>query len=817
MGHGDPFEVAIGIVFSEILATTIQCLTSVAAFTRDYRLYLYDNASSEETERFLHRFLETRRIPHIYVKSSVNVGCIPSRNILFSLAIEPYFVCLDNDVVVGEGWCEAVLKPLKGDPGVWQVGAIPVFGVLDNRMVGRKLTAARVQGKADYVEGWCFAVNRKRIMDEFGFLVDNANLDFFWGEDSDLSLRIHERGGKIVAVPVPVVHLRHQTHPLLDHVPHRRSDDYREHNLEYLVRRWTQGGKVRPSAEVTLKAPQFGPAGQPDRLLVHRGGTAFGDLIMLTAMFRGLREQYPEREIHFFGRKAAQQILGNSPYIDRFLPIPYTRQNILALRRRVSQFHDLHYRQTLNTFDGDVINAYELCCRHVGVTPSSYAPVFCPTAQDLSEAYELLYDLDPALISDGFVLMHVETAPLRRLPDATALEVARRLASKGHKVVFVGLEADYAKRAEAMGGCPPTVHFLQEVGHTYRTRTMFTIPIYARLLIAVDSSFSHAAGALGTPSVLTFASMDSRLRATHFRNAHVLQKHVACGPCNQNAAECLACPGGIAPCMQAFTAEEIVETALEVLKGNAPSQALRHEDLEKRIMVPAESPSCFSCSMGTTEGITRIKNYAFYQCCECETILSHRVEELNDLGPVIIDDCLSNEDRRALAERAAQFMDACKGRMRKRTRFLCVHCEGSKPIWQGLPFDIEEVEIPMSTWVQDEALTNALCETVGNTGPQTVGIFLDDVLNRSNNPQALIQMIRERVRKTPILGRLPISDYYRSGLFRRNCWHHFITPIAGQNRWVPSAQAFVQLLRDAGFDCRITGTRESQEIVFHAT
>jgi ADP-heptose:LPS heptosyltransferase len=800
-----------------MLPTTVQCLASVAAFTQDYRLYLFDNVSSAATERCVRDFLETRHISHIYVKSSVNAGCIAPRNTLFSLAVEPYFVCLDNDVVVGDGWCNTLLQPLKDDPGVWQVGAIPVFGVLDNRMVGRKLSRRKEREKADYVEGWCFAVNRKRIMDEFGFLVDNANLDFFWGEDSDLSLRIHERGGKIVAVPAPVVHLRHRTHPLVDHVPHRRSEDYQERNLEYLVRRWTHGGTVRPSAEVTLDAPQVRTAGRRNHILVHRGGIAFGDLIMLTAMFRGLREQFPESEIYFWGRKEAQQILGNNPYIDRFLPIPYTRQNILALRRRFSQHYDLHFRKTLNTFEGDVVNAYELCCRHVGVTPSSYAPVFCPTAGDLSTAYSLLYDLDPALLWDGFILMHVETAPLRRLPDATAVEVANRLAQQGHNVVFVGLETDYAKRAEALGGCPPNVHFLQEVGHTYPMRTIFTIPIYARLLIAVDSSFSHAAGALGTPSVLAFGSMDSRLRATHFRNAHVLQKHVACGPCNQNAGKCLARPGEVAPCMQAFTADEIVEAALEVLKGNAPSQALRREDLEKRIVVPAEPPPCRSCSMGTTEGITRMKNCAFYQCRECKTILSHQVEELNDPGPVVIGDCLSNEDRQALAERAAQFMANCKSRKGRQTRFLYVHCKGSEPIWRWLPLDMDEVEIPTSACVRDEALTKALCEALGNIGPQTVGIFLDDVLNRSNNPRALIRMIREGVRNTPILGRLPIADFYQPGLFKRNCWHHFITPIAGQNRWVPSAKAFVQALRDAAFDCRIAGTPKSQEIVFYAT
>jgi ADP-heptose:LPS heptosyltransferase len=546
-----------------------------------------------------------------------------------------------------------------------------------------------------------------------------------------------------------------------------------------------------------------------------RGGTAYGDLLMLTPALRGLREQHPARPIHFFGRKKVQAVLGNNPHLDRFVPLAYTRPNIEALRARYTRTHDLHFRHTLNTFCGDLRNAYELCCDHVGVTPSTYTPVFCPTQQDVDAARTLLHDLDPDLPSEGFILIHAETANLRRLPDPTAVEVARRLAALGHKVVFVGIERDFPQRARALGGCGPRVYCLQEVAHTYPARTMFTLSLYAKLLLAVDSVFSHVAGAVGTPSLLVFGAIDSRLRARHFLRSHILQTACACGPCNLGAGHCLSNRQGVAPCMEQVVADEIVEAACAVLAGSRPAGALTAEQLARDPDVSTAPEACTTCLGKNAVGVARIKDHAFYRCPDCGCFFTRRYENAPALDPVIF----GNDGRRpddGLREAFGQIIaDQLQGDA-KRKRALAFHCEGSPPALQDVPAPLDSVEFPISVWRDKRKLNDTLLRTIAAGSPTPGLLILDDVLNRCEDPRQLVRRLRERMPGTPVAGRLPIADFYRRRAIGRNGWVHFITPFAGQNRWIPTVGSLMETMHDEGYACEVAVLKQTQEVVFRA-
>jgi len=189
---------------------------------------------------------------------------------------------------------------------------------------------------------------------------------------------------------------------------------------------------------------------------------------------------------------------------------------------------------------------------------------------------------------------------------------------------------------------------------------------------------------------------------------------------------------------------------------------------------------------------------------------------MSEPGPILIGSSLSDEDRMALAEQTACLLRECKGHKRGSTKFLGLYCEGTQPIWRGLPVDIAEVRIPIHAWLEQASLAGAVREALACAGPQPDGIILDDLLNRSAVPRSLLALLRERVAASPIIGRLPVADSYHPRLFRRNCWRHFITPIAGQNRWIPTTEAFRVVMKEAGLECRVFPISTAQEIVFHA-
>ena len=129
-----------------------------------------------------------------------NVGYIAAHNA--ALAAHPacdVLVILNDDVLVGGGWLEALLAPLATDPQIAIVG--PIGGCQSLRASGLGYCGAT----EDYVEGSCLAL-RAELARQHG-LFDPA---FRWGysEDADFSLRLRGLGYRIAHVPVPWQHTR---------------------------------------------------------------------------------------------------------------------------------------------------------------------------------------------------------------------------------------------------------------------------------------------------------------------------------------------------------------------------------------------------------------------------------------------------------------------------------------------------------------------------------------------------------------------------------------------------------------------------------
>jgi len=170
---------------------TRNCIQSDRVNTNNYRLFIWDNASSDETRQLLDC--------NVLKRSEENLGFILPNNELARLTTAPYIILINSDVVVSSGWAEAMIGFLQSNPEYAVVGY--EGGLLDENFQGCK----SVWGdQIDYVCGWCMCIDRK-VYEEIGLF--DTNLTFAYGEDSDFCLRVKNLGRKIYAL-----HLRYACH-----------------------------------------------------------------------------------------------------------------------------------------------------------------------------------------------------------------------------------------------------------------------------------------------------------------------------------------------------------------------------------------------------------------------------------------------------------------------------------------------------------------------------------------------------------------------------------------------------------------------------
>lgn len=207
-----------------------ECVETVRANTKNYNLFVWDNASGEETRRLVERLAEEPNVTT--VRSGTNRGFIEPNNELAGWGDGEYIVLLNSDTKVFDMWDRAMTAFLKANPDVAQVGYWGGHMGPDGRGFGG------ANGyDIDYIPGWCFCLSRKTY-EEFG-LFDAENLRFAYCEDADLSLRLKEAGKKVYALHAPLVH--HYQNKTVVQVEREGEIDLAATfatNHEYLRRRW---------------------------------------------------------------------------------------------------------------------------------------------------------------------------------------------------------------------------------------------------------------------------------------------------------------------------------------------------------------------------------------------------------------------------------------------------------------------------------------------------------------------------------------------------------------------------------------------------
>lgn len=224
------------IIVRDQLTYFKECIDSIKANTKHYHLYIWDNGSGPETQRYIESLLagwdeEKDEWAVTSMRSEVNTGFIEPNNELVAWGDSEYIVLLNSDTKVFEGWDRVMTGFLDAHPDTAQVGYWGGHLGPDGRGFGG------ANGfDVDYIPGWCFCISRATY-NEFGLF--DKHLKFAYCEDADLSLRLKEKGKRIYSLHAPLVH--HYQNKTIMEVEKEGQIDVAAtfaHNHEYIKTRW---------------------------------------------------------------------------------------------------------------------------------------------------------------------------------------------------------------------------------------------------------------------------------------------------------------------------------------------------------------------------------------------------------------------------------------------------------------------------------------------------------------------------------------------------------------------------------------------------
>jgi len=182
---------------------------------KDYELIIIDNGSrlplseADQMHEHLWAFNSPRGPANIrIIRNEKNEGYARANNQGTAIAEGEFLVFMNNDVIVGPGWLEGMLKTYHHNP------LTGIVGVYSDNVSGRQCVFDAVAMRTPFymigarVVTHCALVDRER-MNEIGLWDESFPAGLF--TDDDLSLRFTQAGYKNVIAPVFVMHFGSRT------------------------------------------------------------------------------------------------------------------------------------------------------------------------------------------------------------------------------------------------------------------------------------------------------------------------------------------------------------------------------------------------------------------------------------------------------------------------------------------------------------------------------------------------------------------------------------------------------------------------------
>lgn len=214
-------------VFNETVLTR-NCLESIVKNTdTPYHLILIDNASGEETEKYLEEFIKSNK-NSMLVRNGSNLGWVKAVNRGIDISSSHYICIMNNDTVVRtSGWLAKLITAAEMSTDI---------GLVNPRFEAKN---ASIAGNDPYIEidfcrGYCVLIKRA-VIDRIGALDEAYGLGYY--DDDDLSVRAIRAGFRCIrANDVMVEHLKDSTFSAVFKDDARR--ELHEKNKQLFYSKW---------------------------------------------------------------------------------------------------------------------------------------------------------------------------------------------------------------------------------------------------------------------------------------------------------------------------------------------------------------------------------------------------------------------------------------------------------------------------------------------------------------------------------------------------------------------------------------------------
>lgn len=440
----------ISILCHNRLELTQACLRSVSVHSRDCELIITDNGSTDGTPAYLANYAAVNA-PHVHlVTNPTNLGFIAPNNHALTLARGEFFVTLNNDMTVCEGWLEKLAAPFEHNPKLAITGIKDTCTTISEKLIGTK--GARL----DYIEGSCLMIPTA-LARRHGLF--SPYLNFAYWEDTDLSLRMREMGYSIQTVALSMNHnSRGNTSSTVPGIGEhlRRNTEEMKRRFGFYLKRHTLDR----------------------RILVRRLG-AHGDVLLTTPVLRALRDRYPQAHIH---------VLTKCPTMLHGL-------DWLSVATRARNWYDEFLDLDLAYEKRPEVHIVQAFADKLGVKlPPRWQLHMHANEADITWAMRVTRGEKVALLHPGPTCWPGKNWPLDRFK-----EVARALQDKGYFTVNVGAE-----------DAPDTEASLNLAGRT-TPQQLYALARHAHLFVGIDSMPQHVASAADCPSVVLFGPTNPRV------------------------------------------------------------------------------------------------------------------------------------------------------------------------------------------------------------------------------------------------------------------------------------------------------------------
>lgn len=473
-----------------------------------------------------------------------NVGYGPSCNIGAEKSTGDYLIFLNADTEVTHGWIESIVELLK-NPTVGIVGNLHIKkgGMWDNTIdsagsewrwdsmcfshLGRNsynrnnipvpFTVENAPknllqtDEREMVTGCCFGI-RKDLFEEIGGFDPNYRIGYW--EDSDICLKVREKGYKVLFQPNSVIYHK------LSH-SNSGSHIYTEHNKKYFFNKWITSGRI----DNLVNDPRPFIMPKVKSILLQRTG-GLGDTLVAAAIAPALKKRYPNSKIYF--RTNETDLLKNNPYIYKAI-------------KKTQQISERNYNLFLNL---------DLC--YENRPTQNILTAFCEASGLNKKDSKLFIDTKEITgLPQKYVVIHAGKTLWvgRNWRKDYFSNIAVKLKDSGKKVICIGTKTDHDVPCDL----------------DFRGKTDFQELAYlikeSELFVGIDSFPLHIAQAFNKKGVCFFGSIDPKIRIFSKNIVPIQAKNLDCLGCHHRKPKpCLFtknCETGGEECIESVSVDQM--------------------------------------------------------------------------------------------------------------------------------------------------------------------------------------------------------------------------------------------------------------------